>query len=123
MSAFIFCNQDKVEAIHRAELPRGIQNKGALLNAVSDALCFPDYFGGNWDALEECIRDLSWLPEGDVVLRHGDLPLSMDRSGASTYLSILKGAIEKWGATGRRRLHVIFPPEVESVVHEVLPGA
>ena len=64
MSAFIFCNQDKVEAIHRAELPRGIQNKGALLNAVSDALCFPDYFGGNWDALEECIRDLSWLPEG-----------------------------------------------------------
>ena len=24
-------------------------------------MMFPDYFGNNWDAFEECIRDMSWI--------------------------------------------------------------
>ena len=120
MNAFIFDNQDQRNAVHRADVPAGIESKTVLLDHLSDALLFPNYFGGNWDALEECIRDLSWLPGGDVILRHEDLPLPQDVASLSTYLSILKDAVQKWNASGERRLLVIFPPETERIVHRLL---
>jgi RNAse (barnase) inhibitor barstar len=137
MSAFIFNHRADVEAVHRAELPTGIESEQALLDALSVALRFPDYFGKNWNALDECICDLSWLPPGDVVLIHKDLPLADNRASLSIYLSILRDAVgkwstkgsnliyaspEKWDATGergllvKRKFFVMFPPEVESAV-------
>lgn len=35
-------------------------DKDALLEAIGQVLQFPDYYGMNWDALEECLFDLSW---------------------------------------------------------------
>lgn len=40
----------------------------ALLDAVAAALGFPPYFGRNWDALDECLRDLGGPGGGGVVL-------------------------------------------------------
>ena len=34
--------------------------KGFLADA-SRAMRFPDWFGGNWDAFADCLKDLSWL--------------------------------------------------------------
>jgi hypothetical protein len=141
MSAFIFNNLSKAKVVHRAELPAGIKSESALLDALSVVLQFPDYFGGNWNALDECIRDLSWLPPGDVILNHEDLPLVSDRASLSTYLSILNDAVEKWNTTGsnlifvsaekrdatgenallvNRKLLVVFPPETQHVVQSIL---
>lgn len=120
---FIFGNTDKLGATYQAEVSVGINNKTALLDALYVALRFPDYFGGNWDALDECIRDLSWLPSGDVVLIHRDLPLRDDRASLSTYLSILKDAVEKWSATGERKLLVVFPTDAQHLVQSVLAEA
>lgn len=49
---------------------RAAADKAALLALVAGALRFPDYFGGNLDALEECLRDLdSFFPApGYLVL-------------------------------------------------------
>ena len=116
----IFENEGDTRAANKAEVPSGIKSKAALLDALFVALRFPDYFGGNWDALEECIRDLSWLPRGDVVLRHKDLPLPEDRAALSTYLAILKGAVEKWSSSGERNFIVVFPPETRHAVQSIL---
>lgn len=45
-----------------------ISDAGELLDALAVGFSFPDYFGRNWDALEECLRDLSWLPAEGYVL-------------------------------------------------------
>lgn len=39
---------------------RLLGDKERLLAALGQALRFPDYYGDNWDALEECLADLSW---------------------------------------------------------------
>jgi hypothetical protein len=44
------------------------QGKDALLASMAKALSFPDWFGANWDALEDCLTDLSWLASQPRVL-------------------------------------------------------
>ena len=45
-----------------------IEEPRQLFAFLAEALGFPDYFGHNWDALDECLRDLSWLPGTGYVL-------------------------------------------------------
>jgi hypothetical protein len=45
-----------------------IGDEGELMNALAIGFSFPDYFGRNWDAVDECLRDLSWLPAEGYVL-------------------------------------------------------
>ena len=37
-----------------------VDSKISLLDTLNTVMAFPAYFGRNWDALEECINDLSW---------------------------------------------------------------
>jgi RNAse (barnase) inhibitor barstar len=44
-------------------------DKDALLQRIAASLAFPDWFGHNWDALADCLADLSWLEgRGHVIL-------------------------------------------------------
>src|SRR5699024_7231387 len=47
--------------IRRIELS-GTTDKSEILTRIASALIFPDWFGHNWDALADCLGDLSWLP-------------------------------------------------------------
>jgi hypothetical protein len=94
-----------------AELPAGLVEKRDLLAELASSLTFPPYFGSNWDALEECLGDLSWLPEGAVSIVHRDLPLVLHASDRDTYLEILSTTEMAWPARGRE-LVLIFPKSV-----------
>lgn len=43
-----------------------------LFQAFAKDLEFPSYFGFNWDALDECVADLEWLPANGymIILSH-----------------------------------------------------
>lgn len=43
-------------------------SKDAVICAIARAFDFPDDFGRNWDAVEDYLRDLSWLPASGYVL-------------------------------------------------------
>ncbi|MDH4185649.1 MAG: barstar family protein [Nitrospira sp.] len=88
-----------------------------LLTEFARALDFPDYFGHNWDALEECLADLEWLPaKGYVVLITDAIQvLPDDEDEYETFLEILSDAGEAWGSgqagMGAQRatpFHVLF---------------
>src|SRR5262249_32252962 len=79
--------------------------KQDLFRALARGLKFPGYFGNNWDALEECLCDLSWLKSAaGIVLLHKQLPLE-DAADRQTYLSILGRA----QTTQSIPLRVVFP--------------
>jgi hypothetical protein len=50
-----------------------VGTKEELLRRFASALGFPDWFGANWDALEDCLTDLSWLPAGGRLLLIGEI--------------------------------------------------
>ena len=87
-----------------------------LFAEFARALKFPDYFGHNWDALEECLADLEWLPAKGYILLIIDAPqLLPDDEEYETFLEILRDAGEAWGngqtEMGARRatpFHVLF---------------
>lgn len=82
-----------------------LRRKADLLRALAKELKFPEYFGWNWDAVDECMRDLSWLPDfGGVVLVHKQLPLADDEQ-RRIYIDILKDAL----VAHEGSLRVIFP--------------
>jgi RNAse (barnase) inhibitor barstar len=73
-----------------------------LFAELAEALEFPDYFGHNWDALEECLVDLEWLPAKGYVLLFTDAELILpdDEEEFATFLEVLNDAGEAW-ATGQ----------------------
>jgi hypothetical protein len=97
-------------------VPGGIDSERGLIDAVDTALELPEYFGQNWNALNECLEDLEWLPAGQVALVHEDLPLPNDPANLATYISVLTYAVDKWREDGNREFKVIFPREAESDV-------
>jgi hypothetical protein len=62
------------------------------LQKIASALSFPGWFGGNWDALEDSLGDLSWRKgEGHVLVFTGypdqsDLLLEVLRSSATYWM-------------------------------------
>ena len=93
------------------------QTTTGLLTECARALDFPDYFGHNWDALEECLADLEWLPAKGYILLITDAAnvLPNDEEEYETFLEILRDAGEAWGSgqarMGARRatpFHVLF---------------
>lgn len=143
MNAFVFDEKPERPAEIVAEIPAGLSSKQELLATIASALRFPSYFGHNWDALDECLTDLSWLPAGDVLVIHKDLPLAMDSEACSIYLSILWDSAQRWERQGsnlffasslseqettaqsqlaHRHLSFSFPPDLRTIVESRLPS-
>lgn len=79
---------------------RAAKDKASLLAALAGALSFPDWFGGNWDALEECLGDLSWRRgSAHVLLIEGGAKLP--KADANALRGILRDCAEGWAKRGR----------------------
>jgi len=84
----------------------GAADKDTLIARIAAALAFPAWFGGNWDALEDCLSDLSWTnAAGHVLLFEGasDVPL-VERG---TLVDILAAAAASW-AERKRPFFAVF---------------
>jgi RNAse (barnase) inhibitor barstar len=81
---------------------RNIARKEQLLHHVATVLRFPEHFGDNWDALEECLTDLEWVEAGGYVLYydHIDAFLAAQPEQFETLVEILRDAVQSWKEDG-----------------------
>ena len=91
-------------------IPKSITSKADLLSLFSERLSFPKGFGANWDALFDCLRDLSWIRGIRVVVVHEGIPAMLSADDLRAYLGLLGDAVVSWQKKpGAHELVVIFP--------------
>jgi hypothetical protein len=95
----------------------------ALFVGVARALDFPDYFGHNWPALDECLADLEWLGGLAYALIVSDASLLLSEASDETFavfLRIVSNAAHEWATPVEvgedwdrpaRPFHVVFQAE------------
>lgn len=95
----------------------GVAGKEALLDRIAGALRFPAWFGRNWDALEDCLADLSWIDAcGHVLLVEG-ASATVERG---ILIDILRSAAAFWAERKRPFFAVLLGsvPELPDLYRE-----
>ncbi|MFD7450574.1 barstar family protein [Kitasatospora sp. NPDC059827] len=70
-----------------------------LFEQISVRLRFPVYFGWNWNALSDCLRDMRWAPADHylLVIERSALMLQECSEDREILLRILNTAGRHWG--------------------------
>lgn len=99
-------------------IPAKARGKEKVLTILSERLRFPKYFGHNWDALEECLADLSWLGDVNrVAIVHEGLPFSPAGDQLATYLAVLRSAVQvRNAAAAGAKLTVVFSEKQRATI-------
>jgi hypothetical protein len=82
-------------------------DKVQLLKNLAVALGFPDWFGHNWDALEDCLTDLSWREATAHVLLIEEAKPGDD---LGVLIDILRSSAESWAARGKPFFAIFLDP-------------
>jgi len=93
--------QDCDYAVFRVDLS-AVADKTGLLAALARDMALPEWFGHNWDALADCLADLSWRPaEGYLVLlEHSDLLRARAEADFVASVQLFAAAAEEWREQG-----------------------
>jgi len=99
-------------------------DKEALLARIAAALDFPAWFGGNWDALEDCLTDLSWRKaRAHLLLFEGYERLRSARGDDfGVLLDILGSSAECWTERGTPFFAVFVDPGRQLLLPELMAG-
>ncbi len=121
MEVFKFMNQSASYESNDSFIAQieNINNEDYLFKELSEKLKFPDYFGYNWNAVYDCLCDLSWIQEREVVLIHLQ-PLNISRKTFKVYLEVLSDAVKSWENDTDKILIVIFPSSDRQEILECL---
>lgn len=105
-----------------ARIPETVSDRDDLMRTLAHELHFPDYFGYNWDAVTDCLRDFSWLKAYRIVLLHQGLPTQLGTDDLTTYIEILMWAVREWKLREEpeHELIVVFPDEAREPIKRVL---
>lgn len=77
----------------------GAGSKAEFMERTAAGLELPDWFGRNWDALADCLTDLSWWrdPRGYLVMTAGWRDFEQaDPAAADTAADIFTAAVGYW---------------------------
>lgn len=75
-----------------------VRNRQGLFERLAAALEFPDWFGRNWDALADCLGDLTWLPADGylILIEHCEGFSAAHNADFVTALQVFTAVAEVW---------------------------
>lgn len=78
------------------------RDKDEMLTMIGVSLGFPEWFGHNWDALNDCLLDMGWRPaEGYVtILEHCDGIHGRAEADFVKLMQTFQSAAEEWREDG-----------------------
>jgi len=79
-----------------------VEDRAAFLESCDEAFALPEWFGMNWDALEECLADLDHEGSGGVLVvwsGWGEFAEAAAKDFAVA-LDVLSGAVHGWVTDG-----------------------
>ena len=85
--------------------------KPAFFDECAAAWQFPYYFGENWDAFEECMTDLQWLPAEAYVFCVTQAVHLLEKEPSDRQhrlLLVLQRIAKEWGQSTRSRRAPVF---------------
>ena len=88
----------------------GLKGKDQFLKHIAEALAFPRWFGGNWDALEDCLSDLSWRDAQGWVLIFRNFD-GLPRDDLGVLIDVLASCAEYWAERGKLFFAVFVDPQ------------
>lgn len=112
-----------------ATIPINIKSKSQLLDVYSDKFKLPDYFGRNWDALDEVLKDFYWIGQKIIIIFHEGIPSGLNEKDLKIYLDILTDAVQVWRDSPREgfkppqimhELIVVFPSKCKKEIEKII---
>ncbi|MFJ2296323.1 MULTISPECIES: barstar family protein [unclassified Streptomyces] len=88
-----------VARLNGEEMP----DESCTFEKFRETLKFPDYFGWNWHAFYDCLRDLQWLSSDYhiLILESAEYALSEDDAAREELFKSLYRAGQRWAYTKR----------------------
>ena len=95
--------------VHAAIDGAHVDEDRQLFALLAEALGFPEHFGQNWDALDDSLRDLSWVPGTGYVLFVDHAARFWDRGyhAAGALVETWLTAAQEWSREGIP-FHLVF---------------
>jgi hypothetical protein len=84
-----------------------VEAEEKLFDSLSRALDFPQWFGRNWDALEDLLDDLSWRKGDGHVLVFRSYPAGEE---LGILLDVLRSSAEYWAGRGKPFFAIFIDP-------------
>lgn len=87
-----------------------VHTEEELFEALARALRFPDDFGGTWEAVDECLRDLGWLAAENgyvLIIRNSEHTWSGHNRMAGKLHGSWSLAGEEW-VRREKPFHLVF---------------
>jgi hypothetical protein len=104
-----------------ARVSTKISGVDELMQILFVEMKFPGYFGFNWNALFDCLRDFHWVDGRRIILLHDVIP-EISVHDLRTYFEVLRDSVMGWKAGEAHSLEVFFDESAKAYVESVLFG-
>ena len=87
-------------------------DRGDWLRELGRQLALPAHFGGNFDALYDCLGDREIVPHAALVLLFPNVA-ALGEAGSDTLIAVLQAAADDWREQGRRLWALFTAPGLD----------